>query len=368
MEENQYRKNAYDMIELVRCAVSGEICDKNRIAEMHLDEIFKISQEHILSACVAYGLEASGIKQHDFIQAKEKAIRKNILLDAERGNILRRLEQEKIWYMPLKGSILKDWYPKLGMRQMSDNDILCEGTARPRIKEIMLEMGFTCKHFGKESDDAYYKPPVFNFEMHGELFWLTHTGLYEYYADVKNRLLKDEGNDYGYHFRTEDFYLYLTAHEYKHYIAGGTGIRSLLDTYIFMKKFGDSLDWDYMNAELEKLGIADYEKQSRQLALSLFSGKTLTKEEARMLDYYIFSGIYGTLENRVENKIEKGSKANYIFRRLFPTMKEIQVHWPFFYRHKYLIPVLLIARPIRGLIVHREKVRNEIKYLMQSKK
>ena len=371
MDKNQFRKNAYDMLALVRCAVNGEPADPNLLAEIQPESLFKVCQEHILTACTAYGLESAGLKYPEFTQAKEKAIRKNILMDAERAKILKRLEQEKIWYMPLKGALLKDWYPRLGMRQMSDNDILCDGNFRHRIKEIMLDMGFTCAHYEEGNDDSYCKPPVCNFEMHNELFRPTHDRkIYQYYSSVKERLVKDEKNNYGYHFRTEDFYIYITAHEYKHYTDGGTGVRTLLDTYIFMKKFGDSLDWNYLNAELKKIGIQQYELQNRMLAEKLFaSGEPLTEEEKNILDYYIFSGIYGTIDNSIKHDIEeKGSKSKYIFSRMFPTMKQIKVYYPFFYRHKYLIPVLWIIRPIKGLTVKRGKLMTEITHLTKDKK
>ena len=300
-----------------------------------------------------------------------KAIRKNILMDTEHKRILARLEQEQIWYMPLKGALLKDWYPKLGMRQMSDNDILCDDAYRKRIKKIMEDLGFTCQHWGKGNDDAYFKPPVCNFEMHNELFTVAHVGqLHAYYANVKDRLCKDEDNAYGYHFRTEDFYIYITAHEYKHFSSGGTGVRSLVDTYVFMQKFGDSLDWDYLNAELQKLEIAVYERQNRELAMKLFSDAPLSEEDTALLEYYIFSGTYGTLQNKVENDIHRmggGSKAKYIFHRIFPPMEQIKTYWNFFYRHKWLIPVLWVYRPIRGLFVNRKKIRNELGYLRDSK-
>ena len=45
----------------------------------------------------------------------------------------------------------------------------------------------------------------------------------EYYQDVKSHLILDEGSRYGYHFSDEDFYLYMLAHEYKHFSGSGTG-------------------------------------------------------------------------------------------------------------------------------------------------
>ena len=367
MDKNEFRKNAYDMIYLTDCALNGEVPDKESVNEMDLTALFEVCQKHILTACVAYALESAGIHDHNFTQAKEKAICKNILLDAERGNILKRLESEKIWYMPLKGALLKDWYPKLGMRQMSDNDILCDGNYRARIKDIMLDMGFSCEHYGKGNDDAYFKPPVCNFEMHNELFLEAHIGnLHDYYDDVKPRLIKDDGNEYGYHFPTEDFYIYITAHEYKHFSGGGTGVRSLVDTYVFLRKFCDSLDWDHISTELQKLDIVDYEQQNRELAVKLFQRDKLSDEDKKLLDYYIFSGTYGTVENSIENNMErygKGSNLRYVLHRLFPPMNQIKSWYPFFYKHKWLIPILWIYRPFRGIFKNGKKVKAELNAL-----
>ncbi len=367
MEKNQYKKNAEDMLYLTICAVKGKKPDNKRIEIMDLDGLFEVCQKNILTACTAYALESAGIYHHAFTQAKEKAIRKNILMDAERKKILNRLEQEKIWYMPLKGAVLKDWYPKLGMRQMSDNDILFDSEYRMKVKNIMLDLGFICKDFNSGNDDAYFKPPVSNFEMHSSLFASAHIGkLYEYYQNIKLKLIKDEDNQYGYHFRTEDFYLYLTAHEYKHFASGGVGVRSLVDAYIFMKKYESSLNWDYLNTELKKLKIQDYEQKSRIIAKKIFNEQELSKEETAMLDYYLFSGSYGTQKNEIEHKFNRlgnGSKAHYLFRRIFLPMEEIESYWNFFYRHKWLIPVLWVYRPIKGLLTKRKMLFKEIEYL-----
>ena len=57
--------------------------------------------------------------------------------------------------------------------------------------------------------------------------------LYEYYKDDEKRLL---GDGYEKHLSPEDFYLYVAAREYKHYSVGGTGLRSLVDTYVYLQK------------------------------------------------------------------------------------------------------------------------------------
>ena len=76
MEKNEYRKNALDMIWLTSCALRGTSHDQDRLYEIDLKALFSVCQEHILTACAAYALESAGIKDSNFTQAKEKAIRK----------------------------------------------------------------------------------------------------------------------------------------------------------------------------------------------------------------------------------------------------------------------------------------------------
>ena len=124
---------------------------------------------------------------------------------------------------------------------------------------------------------------------------------YEYYAEVKSRLIKDDGNNYGYHFSPEDFYVYMTAHEYKHYSVGGTGLRSLLDVYVFLKKSEGLLDFDYVLSEMEKLELSEFEEKNRCLALNLFGSNEMTGDNREMLEYVVHSGAYGNVENSVRN-------------------------------------------------------------------
>ena len=97
--------------------------------------------------------------------------------------------------------------------------------------------------------------------MHNALFGEYHKSeLFNYYRSVKDRLIKDPDNNFGYHFSANDLYIYITAHEYKHYSRGGTGIRSLLDTYVIWQKLGDELNEDYIKAECTKLDISEFEQ------------------------------------------------------------------------------------------------------------
>lgn len=60
-------------------------------------------------------------------------------------------------YLPLKGIIMKDYYPSVGMRQMSDNDILFDADAWERMEKHMISEGYKAEYVGKGNHDAYHK-------------------------------------------------------------------------------------------------------------------------------------------------------------------------------------------------------------------
>ena len=369
MEKRDYRRNAGAMIYLVSCALQNRVPDAEKLKQIRLDALFEVCQDHVLTACAAYALESAGICDKQFKEAKEKAIRKNVLLDAERAKILRRMEQEKIWYMPLKGALLHSWYPKLGMRQMSDNDILCDSSKMKQVREIFLDEGYTCEKFGREKDDVYFKQPVLNFEMHRSLFGNAFSEqIRRYYEGVQARLIRNKDCEYGYSFTQEDFYLYMLAHEYSHFAFGGTGVRSLADTYVFLKKCGSSLDWSYIRRELRKLELADFEQQNRELAMKLFERKKLTDAEKKLLNFHIFSGAYGTTEIVVRHFYElfgTGSEIKYSLYRVFPPYSYVQKVVPWVKGRPLLLPAAWVYRFYRGLTSGRSNLLSEIRYTVR---
>ena len=138
--------------------------------------MLQTAKAHSVSAMVCMALEQTDTFRNaeestrlKWIDAKNKAVRKNLLLDTERHQLEKEFAKNGIWYMPLKGSILKDWYPKFGMREMADNDILFDEKKRNDVKQIFQNRGYTVESYGKINHDAYEKPPIYNFEMHVEL-------------------------------------------------------------------------------------------------------------------------------------------------------------------------------------------------------
>ena len=362
-----------DVIYMARCAVNGEVPQTERVEAMDLAALYQAADRHLMTAIVAMALDAAGVRDPAFLQAEGGAIRRNVCLDAELGLLSARLAEAGIWYMPLKGAIMKDYYPRVGMRQMADYDVLFDASRAGDVREIMLSLGYTVKEYGSGHHDEYVKQPFYLFEMHRTL--IVQPGdraVYQYYRDVKERLLPDAEHPLRYRFSTEDFYIFLLAHEYKHFSGAGIGLRPGLDIYVYQRRFGDLMDHAYVEGELKKLGLTDFERQSRELAMALYGDGELSDEGRALLERHVSAGSFGCEEDRVEQAIGQmgggaGAKLRYALQRVFVPPEIIQDVYPFFWRHKLLIPFLPPIRMVRGLILHGPRLRAEIAALFRRK-
>lgn len=354
-----------DFIYLLSCSINEITPNKDRVIKMDLDKIYKLSNFHSLTAAIGIAIERAGITNEKFHKAYQKAIAKNLMFYQERMAIFEHFEKQGIWYMPMKGIILKDLYPRNGMREMADNDILFDSSKQKSVRDIMISLGYKVIMYDSSHDDTYHKQPIFNFEMHTSLFSSNHSRyLYEYYKNPKRLLIKDKNNNYGYHFSDEDFYVYMTAHEYKHYSVKGTGIRSLLDCYIFEKTKSTTLDRKYIESQLNLLNISYFERVRRKLAMKVFSTDTLPElnsEEMDMLMFYLSVGTYGLIENEINYALKTQSKFSFWLHKIFMTPKDMVVCHPFTQKSILLYPVGFVWHFIRALTLRRKKFIKTIK-------
>lgn len=378
---------AKDMLYLTECSINSCVPDQQRVNEMDLQKVYALSRSQSLESMTYIALERL-IKGKDVLlqedsrklllkweESKNKVIRKTLLMNAEREKLFRYMEEHKIWHLPLKGVILSTLYPEFGMRQMADNDILFDASFRKNVRDWFATHGYTVKSYEEGNHDEYHKDPVYNFEMHISLFHeQAQVHFAEYYASIKSRLHLKSGKAFEYSMTDEDFYLYMLAHIYKHDSNCGTGLRSLVDIYVYNRE-KVQIDATYLDEELKKIGLYDFEKELKKLAFKVFahasSDDPLTEKEERMLQNMLFNRTYGTIENYWRKQVKKvqengqdtlgTAKRKYLLKRLFPGKEHMEkwceLYAPFFTRHPWLMPAAGIWRIIRK--ENRDKIKSE---------
>lgn len=299
-------------------------------------------------------------------RAKDMAVRKNILLDCERMALYAWMEQAGIWHMSLKGILLKPLYPK-ELRTMADNDILFDAARREEVRGWFLARGYIQEDYAHErpeviKDDVYYKPPVYNFEMHTMLYAAgENETFHRYYAEIRPRLRPVRGCELA--FSAQDGYIYLLTHLYKHYRLAGTGLRSLLDLSVYLRA-NPQMDRQATASACRALGLEAFEEQIRPLALRFCAAaaprlETLPAEERQMLLYMMNAGTYGNQEGLVENDLEKlrrqggHTTGRYLRGRLFPPYDTLCLRYPWLRGRRWLLPAAYLMRLLKSITTPR---------------
>ena len=118
---------AYDMLYLASIGINistkskpDEKClEHYRTNEEDMKALFCMSARHFIDALVGTNLKQAGAALPKYWEDRMvKAVRKVLLFDVERKKLCAWMDSEHIWYLPLKGIILKDYYPSIGMRQL----------------------------------------------------------------------------------------------------------------------------------------------------------------------------------------------------------------------------------------------------------
>ncbi|MDO5147511.1 MAG: nucleotidyltransferase family protein [Eubacteriales bacterium] len=392
--QKEIDKTGADMLYLITCALHSQTPYKDKVCGMDIATLYRYAKRHTLAAITYDALELLGESTGDGLYAlakddtvvsiltkwketRDKALRKNLMLDVARKKLFQYMDAEHIWYMPLKGAILKELYPRQEMRQMADNDVLFDATCEAAVKDYFVKEGYEVISYAKGNHDVYEKEPVYNFEMHTSLFGEAHNEIWaEYYKDIQSKLNKSD-NHFQYSFTDEDFYIYFIVHAFKHFDGCGTGIRYFVDSYVYQN--AKNLDWGYIEEELDKLGVLAFEKTFRSVSMKIF-GKgedvsQLSEEEYSMLCDSMFAGTYGNLQSGVEKKLHKmqgnedkitnRTKMKYYMSRLFPPMSFIKAYHPLVYRIKIIIPLFIVFRMVRGVLINGKKLMKEAKMVLK---
>ena len=375
-----------DLLYLCGRALAGKPADPARVAKMRLDRVHALADNQSLAALAWHALEplvVRGMAKGPLLDAwrnqRDQAIRRQMLFAAERAQILAWMREHGVWYALLKGAVLADWYPRPGMREFSDNDILYDGSRREDVARFFKGRGYTRNGGGHTTllDDAYTKEPVFMFELQRQLF----NGYYSpdvarFFDGLPSRLVRTGDSAHDLRLSWEDFYLYLIAHAHKHHMSGGTGVRILADLWVFHGHEGIELDEEYVERSLAEMGIGEFAASLERLVERVFepdfTAEGLAAEDAEQLRALTSYGMYGTVDHKAELMLERSEEqgegtGSYVLGRIIPDDIWWEANFPFAKDHVWARPPLLVYRYARAAFEpkRRQRVAAEVKALVR---
>lgn len=270
-------------------------------------------------------------------------------------------EEKGIDYLPVKGTNLKELYPKPAMRTMSDADILIRMEQYDIIQPIMVSLGFQP---GLESDhELHWESRDLFFELHKRLI---PTYDADYYAVIGDGWKYAEKSDtHRYHMTPENEYLYLFVHYTKHFRNGGIGIRQLLDLWVY-RKHHPQLNWELVLDGIRALDILEFFENTQRMLQVWFDGREPDEKALFMTDYIFSSGSWGSADSRytslaLRNRSEPDSSQNVRVRILrdlfFPSRAIMENHFPILRGKSWLLPLLYPVRWVKVLLTRFHRIQ-----------
>ncbi|MBQ7739741.1 MAG: nucleotidyltransferase family protein [Eubacterium sp.] len=334
-----------------------------------MNGLFNLADSQQVYNIILPALENAGLLDEEQKEAwknyKLTNLKKTLVVDNERKEICRELDEYKINYMFLKGLVTREYYPQTSMRQMSDNDILYDETRRSDLVRIMKKRGYYIGASGGISDD-FYKKPYSTFEFHRTLFNEKEDFCPDF--DVWKRAERYDSSSTRFIMSREDHYLYTLGHMYKHYhCIEGCGIRFICDLYLIRKKETD-LDYEYINKMLEEFGISDFNELTIGLSEAVFEGKELSEGEQDLLNFLFEGGVYGKSDTDIQREIEeKGGRFKFLIFRIFPPLGLMKAEYRTLRKAPFLLPVFYIYRIFDKFKNNRKYMKRDLEALRNNK-
>lgn len=375
MEKERFLSLCDYFIRLVRFGLGADECAPNKPTDVEWADVYELSERHSLTALCFFALKGEEVSNEVKVKwerAYDSCVRTDVLQLYAWEEIKQTAKESGLKLLPLKGLHVKKLYPQTVLRQMGDLDILYEAEKFPLLKEKLQELGYAYRKESTHSNhQVFFREPVTETEFHSDL--MPEGAAYRaYYEEPWKRAVKTEEENI-YAFSRNDEYVYSVLHAAKHYGTAGSGIRTIADFYLYLKKYKAELDRAYIDRELKKadeLAIAarhdaisavSFEKMLLQTVKELFEEDEIifSEESLRMIS----DGVYGSLESFWKKGCEKTGKKKYIFKRLFPSYSVMKRQHPVLKYLPFLLPFFWFTRMCKALFKNGKRVRAELKYV-----
>ncbi len=335
---------------LLRSAIRGTQLteeERNNYSPDMLQDLLKISSKHDVVHILVFGL-----KQNELISEENSDIEKCILkavyryerLRYEYENLCSALEKAQIPFLPLKGSVIRKYYPEEWMRTSCDIDVLVHREdLENAISYLVRHQNYVEKERATH-DVSLFTQTGIHVEIH---FDLVEEGRAKNAIDVLQSVWENvilhENSNYWYEMTDAYFYFYHIAHMAKHFENGGCGIRPFIDLWILdhMK----DIDLSARDVLLSQGGLLKFTNASRTLSEVWFGGKEPDELSLQMQEFLLHGGVYGSTDNHVALQQKKnGGRMGYVLSRIFIPYAKLKRYYPVLEKHRWLMPLMQVRR------------------------
>ena len=369
---------------MINC-IAYEVCGQNEkivlpeVSARFLSEVYKLSKAHDMAHLVGDALNKSGVFENlpDDMDEKERAAIEKVKekfdeqiftavyryenINYELERLKETLEEAKIPFIPLKGAVIRKYYPEPWMRTSCDIDILIKNADTDIAIGILCKAGYIRTEDSSTHDYNLVSSNGIHIELHftltqGEDFCAAN----ELVKTIWNEAILDEG-ECCYSLIPETIVFYHLLHMARHILHGGCGVRPFIDLWLLNKK----MIYDQQKLEIMLIngGLFALDKAALCLCKVWLENGEHNSNTRALEKYIINGGVYGTAENSARvQAAKKVGKLKLFFNIMFLKKETLAVIYPKLKKHPLLLPWYQIKRWFR--IFNKDK-RDKVKTLIK---
>lgn len=348
-----------ECIKIELCADnSGDSEQNNKIvlpdtSARFLSALYGLSKKHDIAHLVGDALIKNGLIENGDIKSQFQnqiimAVYRYEKLNYELGQICEILEEAKIPYIPLKGAVIRQFYPESWMRTSCDIDILVHEEDLESATAVLKEkLGYTYERKEKGSHDMQmYSISGVHLELH---YTLIEEGrlskMDKILSNIWNYAEDERKGSFQKRFFDTAFYFYHIAHMAKHFLNGGCGIKPFVDLWILNHSKEIKFEKEKRNELLLKGGLLKFAKETETLSEVWFGNGEHDGVTQAMEKFVLFGGVYGNSVNHAAVKqVEKKGKVRHILSRIWMPYESLVFRYPNLKGKRFLQPFYEIKR------------------------
>ena len=345
-------------------AIKASVCGVPVVPDGEPDwnSVIKLANMHGLSAMVYDGLQKSNVPIPEMIaRFLSSSYMQAVFRDAQQEYLKKQLqtalEEANIKHIFLKGSVLKADYPVPALRTMCDLDVLVYAADFDRIANVAKALGGEAM-----PGDGNHRNFVFlggvSVEFHPNL--LHHatpigTGInpgWQYAKETASSAME---------LTEEGFYLNTICHLANHFVAGGVGVRFVLDVWVNRHLRKPEADRAFVEAELTRFGLLDFARKIEQLADAWFGEQPMSPLLEELGEYILTSGSHGIADRAMLNAMSLspgGNQLSALMKKAFYPREELEDRFPWCKGKPLLLPAAWCARAYNAVTQHGSIIVN----------
>ena len=332
-------------------------------------KIYEIASAHRITTLVYYGIKAQDAVLPEEIKRKfEEKLYKSTLLstsnDYEISRVLDEFSKRGIYHAPLKGLVVRSYYPCPELRTVGDADIIIKKEELNEISSILNELGFNFDHESSH-EYAFNKGKGLLLELHKFFIGTAIKEYFDYYKNVDEFLIPSVVPN-RYEMPTDKLFVFLVVHIAKHYRTGGIGLRHFIDLYVILNS-GTILDESYIKCELEALGLLEFYANIRKLLSAWFDNEPFDDITKSMTTRILSSGLFGRRKDRLVGEMSVTTLPKKFLYDIFLPYISMKQKYPVLQKCPVLLPFFWIVRIFNILFFKHDRIKlykNKMKFVM----